>query len=91
MKTVINVKTDKVTKERAQRLAKEIGLPLSTVVNAYLKQFLVEKEVRFAAPRRMSKKLERTLAKVEKDIKTGRNISPVFSSAEEIDAYLDGE
>ena len=88
---MINVKTDKATKERAQRLAKEIGLPLSTVVNAYLKQFLAEKEVRFGLPRRMSKKLERALGKVEKDIEAGRNMSPVFSSEKEMDAYLDSE
>lgn len=40
MKVVLNVKTDKEVKENAQRLAKYMGIPLSTVVNAYLKEFV---------------------------------------------------
>ena len=41
-KTVLNVKTDKDVKEKAQHVAKELGLPLSTVVNAFLKAYLKE-------------------------------------------------
>ena len=40
MKTLINIKTDKEVKEGAQALAQELGLPLSVVVNAYLKDFI---------------------------------------------------
>ena len=40
MKTVLNVKTDKDIKDRAQALAKHLGIPLSTVVNAHLKSFI---------------------------------------------------
>ena len=38
MKTMINIKADKEVKESAQRVAAELGLPLSTVINAYLKE-----------------------------------------------------
>ena len=48
MKTLINVKTDKEVKEQAQRIAEELGVPLSTVVNAYLKEFIRNKEVVYA-------------------------------------------
>jgi antitoxin component of RelBE/YafQ-DinJ toxin-antitoxin module len=37
MKTVIDVKADKDLKEDAQKPAKDLGLALSAVVNAYLK------------------------------------------------------
>jgi len=37
MKTLINIKTDRDVKISAQKLAKELGLSLSAVVNAYLK------------------------------------------------------
>jgi antitoxin component of RelBE/YafQ-DinJ toxin-antitoxin module len=40
MKTVLNVKTDKDVKEKAQAIAKEMGVPLSIIVNSYLKFFI---------------------------------------------------
>ena len=40
MKTILNVKTDSDIKVRAQRLAEHLGIPLSTVVNAYLREFV---------------------------------------------------
>ena len=89
MKTVINIKTDKEVKKKAQKVAKELGLPLSTVVNAYLRQFIQSKEVHFsAAPRRMSKKLEKKLASIEKDIQEGKNMSKTFHSSKEAIRYL---
>jgi len=39
MKTVINIKAVKETKEQAFKIAGEVGLPPSTIVNAFLKQF----------------------------------------------------
>ena len=47
-KTVLNVKTDKEVKDQAQQVAKELGVPLSTVVNAFLKQFIKDRAVLFS-------------------------------------------
>lgn len=88
-KTVINIKADKEVKKRAQELARELGLPLSTVINAYLKDFIRNKEVHLSVAHQMSQKLERLLARVEEDIRKKRNISSAFSSVEEMDEYLD--
>ena len=49
----------------------------------------MERTVTFAAPEKMSKKLERELAVIDADIKAGRNLSPIFRSAKEMDDYLD--
>jgi len=89
MKTVINIKTDKEVKRNAQKLAEELGLSLSTVVNAYLKQFVRSKEVHFTAAPRMSANLEEFLGDVEEDIRKKRNLSPAFSSGAEMDRWLD--
>ncbi len=43
MKTILNVKTEVAVKRDAQKLAYELGLSLSTVVNAYLRQFIRDK------------------------------------------------
>jgi len=37
----------------------------------------------------MTRALENILGKVENDIKKGKNMSPVFSSAEKANEYLD--
>jgi len=89
MKTIINIKTDKEVKENAQKLAKALGLSLSSVLNASLRNFIRTREVYFSAIPRMIPEFERFLGKVEKDIKEKKNLSPAFSSPEEINDYLD--
>ena len=48
-KTTILIKTDKAIKESAQKTAEKIGIPLSTILNAYLRQFVSEGRVEFSA------------------------------------------
>jgi DNA-damage-inducible protein J len=47
--TILNVKTDKNLKAEAKKVAEELGVPLSTVVNSFLKQFVRDREVTFSA------------------------------------------
>ncbi len=88
--TMINIKTDKKVKEEAQKLAEELGFTLSSFVTASLKQFIRTRSVEFSAGYRMTPYLEKILESVEEDIKTGKNMSPAFSTAKEANAYLDG-
>ena len=89
MKTMINIKADKEVKENAQALARDLGLPLSGIINAFLKEFTRSRKVSFSAVPKMTRVLESVLGKVENDIKKGKNMSPVFSSAEKANEYLD--
>ncbi len=89
MKTVINIKADKEIKEGATRIAKEMGIPLSTIVNAFLKQFIRDRSVTFEAPLVPTKKLEKILKEVDDDIKSGKNLSPAFNTAEDAINWLD--
>lgn len=88
MKTLLNVKVDLQTKKDAQKLAKEMGLSLSAVVNGNLKSFITERAVYFEAPLKPTEKLEKILEKAEKDSQAGRNIDGPFSTIEEIRSYL---
>lgn len=88
MKTIINIKTDKEIKKDAQKIAAELGLSLSAVINAHLKQFVRNKEVYFSITPRMSLEMEKLLGKVEIDIQKNRNISPAFSFKQEIKKYF---
>ena len=90
-KTIINIKTDKETKENAKKLAGELGLPLSTLMNAYLKDIVRSREVYFSAIPKMNPKLEKTTEQAERDLKKGINISPVLTTPEEMDAYLNSK
>ncbi|MBI4118829.1 MAG: type II toxin-antitoxin system RelB/DinJ family antitoxin, partial [Parcubacteria group bacterium] len=83
-----NIKTDKDVKKNAQGVAEELGLSLSAVINAYLRQFVRNKEIHFTAAPRMGPELEGFLGHVEEDIRKKRNLSPAFSSGEEMDRYL---
>jgi addiction module RelB/DinJ family antitoxin len=89
MKTLINIKADKEVKEGAQALAKELGLPLSIVVNAYLKDFIRNRGITISTVPHMSRQLETILGGVEKDIAIKKNISRAFSSAKDAERYLD--
>ncbi len=89
MKTVLNVKIDRDVKIKAQKTAAKLGLPLSLVVGEQLRRFAAEEVITFAAPKRMSKKLERWVAEAERDLKRGKNLSPTFHSGVEMDRYLD--
>ena len=89
MNTVIHIKAQKEVKENAQKLAKELGINLTDVINASLRNFIRTREIYISAVPRMTPELEKYLGPVDKDIKKGRNLSPAFSTAEEMDEYLD--
>lgn len=81
-KTIINIKTDKELKERAQKTAKELGLPLGTIINAYLRDFIREKRVVFSINPVLNARTRKILEEIDKDIKNNRNLVGPFNSAE---------
>ena len=88
MKTQLIVKTDKEVKIQAQRTAKELGLPLSTLINAYLKQFIVTKEAHFYVQDELKPEVKKRLDRLTKEAREGKNLSPVFDNVEKAIHYL---
>lgn len=88
MKTLISIKTEKNLKERAKRVAAELGISLSDVVNESLRQLVKNREVTFSAAPRMTPELEAIIKGAEEDFATGKNMSPVFSSMKDAIRYL---
>lgn len=88
--TVISIKTDKDVKEEAQRIAKEMGFPLSTLINAFMRQFIKNKTVYFTImpTENIGEAMGKELEKIEKDIKKGLNLSPKFERMEDALGYL---
>jgi len=85
---MINIKADKEVKENAQNVARDLGLPLSTVINAFLKEFVRSRSVSFSSIPKMTPYLENILGNIESDIKKKKNISGVFSTAKKANAHL---
>jgi addiction module RelB/DinJ family antitoxin len=88
MKTLINIKTDPEVKKNAQKIANELGLSLSAVINASLKQFVRNREVYFSMIPKISPEFEKLLGNIERDIRLKKNLSKPFSSAKEAIVYL---
>lgn len=83
MKTILNIKTDKSLKIAAQNTASELGLPLGTVMNAFLRQFVREKELNLSASLKPSKYLMKIIAEAEEDLAKGRVYGP-FNSVDDM-------
>lgn len=88
MKTVLNVKTDKEVKEKAQALAKHLGIPLSTVVNAYLREFVFTGEFRLSREPELRPEVQKELLKSYEETKQGKNLSPTFDNVGDAIAWL---
>ena len=79
-KVLLNIKTDRDVKDQAKRISHELGVPLSVVVNAYLKEFVRERAVRIALEPVLRPEVEKTLRKASADYKNQKNVSRKFAS-----------
>ena len=85
---VINIKTDPKLKKELKKVAKELGLPVGTIINAYLRELVRERRVVFSAPPALNQRTKQLLQRIDKDIRAGKNTDGPFSSKEVIE-YLD--
>jgi len=86
--TVINIKTKKELKASAQKIAGDLGLSLSAIINGYLRQFVRNKAAYFSITPQMSNELENLLTSVEYDIQRNKNLSKPLASKREMESYL---
>ena len=87
--TVVSAKIDPQTKKAAMATADELGMPLSVVIKAFLKQFIRTKTVTFsAAGEKPSKYLLQAIKQAKEDLKTGK-ASPTFNTGKEAIKWLE--
>jgi addiction module RelB/DinJ family antitoxin len=90
MKTVvINIKTDKKTKDQAKKLAEELGLNLSSVINGCLRSFVIKRKITFDAnpAEEPSEFLLNALAEAMSE----KEHSPVFDNSRDAISWLKDE
>jgi addiction module RelB/DinJ family antitoxin len=88
--TSLHIKIEPDIKREAQKAAADLGLSLSAVTKALLKQFARTKRLSVSSvdmPEIPNARTKRLLKQAEEDMKAGRGIS--FASAKEARAYID--
>jgi antitoxin component of RelBE/YafQ-DinJ toxin-antitoxin module len=88
MSITLNFKTDKDLKDKAKKMASDLGLPLGTIMNHYLKEFVREKKVIFTNHPTPTKKVVYELKKISKDIRDRKNLSPTFNNKRDAIKWL---
>ncbi|MBI4053972.1 MAG: hypothetical protein HY397_01425 [Candidatus Doudnabacteria bacterium] len=86
MNTTLHVTIDRATKQRAQALAKELGLDLSTIVKASLKTFVQTEIFHVEKSHTITSYLAATIAQAKKDLTKGKAFGPF--SGKELDEFL---
>ncbi|OGL29572.1 hypothetical protein A3D14_01660 [Candidatus Saccharibacteria bacterium RIFCSPHIGHO2_02_FULL_47_12] len=89
--TVLNVKIDKDLKKQAQEVASALGLPVSTLVSASLKDIVHRRSITISDVPQLRPEVEKELLKISADVKKGINVSPAFTDIDEAIAWLDAE
>ena len=85
---VVNIKTEQEVKQKAQQVAKELGVSLSALINAYLKQLIRTKKVELTLDEKPNKSLQEILLQAKKDYTIGK-ASPAFDNAKDAIDYLE--
>ena len=91
MKTVISVKVDKEVRDKARKVAKKIGVPLSMVVNQQLKRFVAQESIEFREPLVPNAKTRKILDKALREIYAGdmKDFSPGFTNMQDAIRWLE--
>lgn len=85
---VVITKTEPEVKQRAQEIARELGLSLSSLVNAYLKQVVRTRRVEFDLGEEPSEYLVKVMKQAKENYKQGHH-SPVFNTGEKAVKWLE--
>lgn len=84
-KTILNIKTDPETKKQIQEFAAELGVPVSVIMNAQIKQMLRDRKITLSTELEPTPYLVKIMEQVEEDLKTGKNITRTFNKKEALD------
>lgn len=87
MNTIVNFKTDKKIKDQAKKIAEEMGLTISDILNIYLRNFIKHKVIYLNLDQDESNPTDELLASVkeaEEDYKKG-----VLKSYDDIESAIE--
>jgi len=85
-KTTISVKVDKKLKQEAEETARRVGLPLGTVVNGFLRNFVHEQRIEFSAPFVPNVRTRKIIEEALREHAAGKSFGPYESVEDMFDA-----
>lgn len=85
--TILSLKTKKHVKELAQMRAKQMGMPLGTIINAFLRNFGETGELHLIAPE-VTPQMAKIIEEFRAEVARGETYGPF--SVEEGIAFLNG-
>ena len=83
--SIINIKTDLETKEQLKTFALYLGLPVSALLNAQIKQMLRTGKVEFSLSLEPTPYLEAIIKEAEADYQNNQHITTTETDAETLD------
>ncbi len=87
MNTTLTIKTNSHLIGEAKKLAKDMGISLTSVVNAYLRQFIKERKFSVSAEPMPTKEKMALLESISKDIDNGDFYGP-FTNLDDVFKHL---
>ena len=84
MKTTTSIKLDKDVKKEAAKLAGELGVSFSAVVNSMLKNFIRERRLVLSIEPELNERTKKEYGNILRDIEAGRNLSPTFTKVADL-------
>ncbi|MEI6553620.1 MAG: DUF6364 family protein [bacterium] len=90
MKTQVNLKIDNSVKIQAQKMASELGLSLSSVVNVVLKQFARTGYIELSNSPRATPFLEELVIEAKKEYTDGKTSGP-FDNTKDLMKHLNSK
>jgi len=87
MDTTITIKTDKALLKQSKKLAEELGITLTSVVNAFLKQFVRERKFSVSAEPMPTKEKMALWEKISREMDAG-DFSGPFSDTDSLYKHL---
>lgn len=87
MDTTITIKTNKTLLKQSKKLAEELGITLTGVVNSFLKQFVRERKFSVSAEPMPTKEKMALLEQISKEMDSGEFSGP-FTDVDELFKHL---
>ncbi len=88
MDTTLTIKTNGTLRREAKDLAGELGVTLTAVVNAFLRQFVRERKFSVSAESMPTKRKMAILEKISREMDEGKNSSKAFSDLDSLFTHL---
>jgi antitoxin component of RelBE/YafQ-DinJ toxin-antitoxin module len=86
--TILSLKTKKQVKELAQLRAKQLGIPLGTLVNAFLRNLGQTGEVHFTISEPITPRMAKIIEEMRAEVSNGETYGPF--NLDEAEAFLEG-